>query len=216
MKIIFVFIMLVTLNGCGSQQSDKDGNARISNQIFAQYCCPVEQIWGTNDNFALPQDVAPVYLSPAFSAYLNTIGVPPSKQKTFDSMAMDRHFVQSLRHGLSQSTIDAMCSFGIRIRAKTILAGPYSANNDSVSITATTNYSSGPVEVVATVPVGVHNTGAVYDKYIDLKPFSAILGGKIYMDVRVQDDTAIDYIAVSRGKVSSTPCLAPSPIPSPL
>ena len=168
-------------------------------QPIAMTCCTSETLYGTADNFALPQDTT--YVSPGFNSYLTSVGISAAIRGKFDEPGMDRHFVESLKFGERKEQIDAYCKFGVRLHLKS--NGTYdsgsNANNDSAIIMASAG-NANSVPIVAQ-SLGLHPTGVPYDHTFNLKPYSAQIGSKDFIDVRVQDDTSVDYVALVRGKM---------------
>lgn len=203
LKMLSVSGFVITLlPGCGNDGSNNSKTLGLTQFKSAPSipiginCCITEELWGSADNFANTADQASI-ISPNFISYLPTVGVSPAVQVSYDQSVRDKHFVRSIKFGESKAKIDAMCHLSIRLHLKTIGGG---AENDAIVIRANDAGTGNSTVSVTNAAVGTHSVGTIYDYQINLKPFSGILGGKSYIDVRVQDDTAVDYMAVRRGR----------------
>ena len=105
--------------------------------------------------------------------------------------------------GDTAAQITGACRLGLNVRVRS--TGASVPTNDTISImvydtaTATwlTPYSQS---------LGWTYAGGTATRYIDLKPLASQLGGRAYLNVLVQDDSAVDYIEVVRGQLQPTAC----------
>lgn len=165
----------------------------------AQCTYPMVSTFGLNDNFAgIPTDPIPYNPAlPQFVTYMNSLGVPTANLKTFDNLTSNRHFVATLRHGLRGCFPGAssliLC---VRARAHADLPG-----NDTLTIHDTDFgvYSFPVIYSSAIVPtlIGAWNNGTVANLCINLTPQMTANQIGDMLQLRTQDDTAVDFITMT-------------------
>ena len=165
----------------------------------AQCVYPMSSTFGVNDNFAaVPTDPIPYNPAlPQFVTYMNGLGVPTANLKTFDNLTANRHFVATLRHGL-RGCFPGATSLILCVRARGHADLP---SNDTLTIHDTDfGVYSFPVvysSAIAPTLIGAWNNGTVATLCINLTP--QMTGGQIgdMLQLRTQDDTAVDFITMT-------------------
>lgn len=162
--------------------------------------CPITGVgFGASDSFSLtpPPDPNPYSLAlPEFVNYLNTaLGIPTASMKTFDHLTSNRHFVASLRHGLRRCFPGGQLKLCIWARAHNDVP-----TNDSVTIYNTDfGVWSFPViysSVIAPTLIASWTNPTTATLCIDLT--TQMNGNQIgdMLQIRIQDDTAVDGISM--------------------
>ncbi|HKV09309.1 MAG TPA: hypothetical protein VJ725_14290 [Thermoanaerobaculia bacterium] len=165
----------------------------------AQCVYPMTTQFGLNDNFAAaPTDPIPYNPAlPQFVSYLNGLGIPTANMKTFDNLTSNRHFVATLRHGL-RGCFPGATSLTLCFRARAHADVP---SNDSVTLYDTDfGVYSFPVvysSSIAPTLIGTWNSGTTATLCINLtsQMTSNLIGDMLQM--RIQDDTAVDFITMT-------------------
>jgi|CXWL01.1.fsa_nt_gi hypothetical protein len=161
-------------------------------------CPQTNVIFEWPDFFAPP--AAPIPYNPAlpeFVGFLNAnLGIPTVNMKTFDDLTSNRHFVATLRHGLRHCFPGSSLKLFMRARAHSDVP-----TNDSVTIYNTDfGVWSFPVIYASSIqgvliPSWTNSTTAILS--IDL---TAQMNGNMIGDmlqIRIQDDSAVDFIGMS-------------------
>lgn len=172
------------------------GGARVE----AQCTYPMVSTFGVNDGFAaIPTDPIPYNPAlPQFVNYLNVnLGIPTANMKTFDNLTSNRHFVATLRHGL-RACFPGATSLTLCVRARGHADLP---GNDGITIYDTDfGVYSFPVvhsSSIAPALIGAWNNGSLATLCINLTP--QMLNSQIgdMLQLRIQDDTAVDFITMT-------------------
>lgn len=167
--------------------------------VQAQCVYPTTVQFGVMDNFAaMPTDPIPYTPAlPQFVTYLNGLGIPTANMKTFDNLTSNRHFVATLRHGL-RGCFAGASSLNLCFRARAHNDIP---TNDSVVLYNTDfGVYSFPVvysSAIAPTLIGAWTNPTTATLCINLTP--QMIGGLIgdMLQMRVQDDTAVDWITMT-------------------
>lgn len=170
-----------------------------STAVQAQCVYPTTVQFGVMDNFAaMPTDPIPYTPAlPQFVTYLNGLGIPTANMKTFDNLTSNRHFVATLRHGL-RGCFPGASSLTLCFRARAHNDIP---TNDSVVLHNTDfGVYSFPVvysSAIAPTLIGSWTNPTTAVLCINLTP--QMIGGLIgdMLQMRVQDDTAVDWITMT-------------------
>lgn len=216
-------------------------------QLVVRYCCECEPRItsypaGRNDNFALPTETA--VPGPGMSAYLSGLG---STLRHFDDTTPNRFFGHTFT-GLQDITGARICSATLEIRMKPGLGG---SANDSIHMGVApagvnpwswSHRIGNPGGLGAPFPAFWSPPAPAVTHIFDLNALPtgtgttsllALMNSTGYLDVGVQDDTAVDYmvltiryccrtvnqtpipIATSTPKPTRTPYVTPTRCPIP-
>jgi hypothetical protein len=165
----------------------------------AQCVYPMTTQFGLNDNFAAAP-VDPIPYNPAlpqFVSYLNGIGVPTANMKTFDNLTSNRHFVATLRHGL-RSCFPGASSLSLCFRGRAHNDVP---TNDSVTIYDTDFgfYTFPVIHSSSIAPALIASWTNPTTATVCINLTAQMLANQVgdMLQIRIQDDSAVDYITMT-------------------
>lgn len=162
-------------------------------------CNHTTTTYGTMDNFVGAE--LPPLMNGWMDAYLTSIGTPASVRVGYDYAGGDKHFVTYFRD--VQTAGHPFCYYHLRLRVKPVLGGSY---NDALFvgsvIPGTISSTVAASGSLAALTGTTWNVG-VSPQFVDVDLLAAaqaipLNDGRLFM-VRIQDDTAVDYIQVERG-----------------
>lgn len=161
-------------------------------------CPQTNVIFEWPDYFAPP--AAPIPYNPAlpqFVSFLNVnLGIPTANLKSFDDLTPNKHFVATLRHGLRHCFPGSSLKLYMRAQAHSDVP-----TNDSVTIYDTDfGVWSFPVIFSSAIQGPLIGSWANPTTAILTIDLTAQMNGNLVGDmlqVRIQDDTAVDFIGLS-------------------
>lgn len=169
-----------------------------ASKAAAQCQYPIVRMFGVADNFSAstpdPTPYNPAF--PQFVSFLNNQGIATANMTRFDAQTSNLHMVATLRHGL-RSCFGGATALMLCIRARAL---SFNANNDSVTI-YNTNFTNNTFPVIYSkaivptlAPTWTPSTTSLL--CIDLTPQMTSNQIGDMLQFRLQDDTAVDFIAM--------------------